>query len=201
MASKPKRIGVFAGTFDPVHAGHIAFAHATAKDARLDSVLFLPERKPRHKQGVTSFEHRKKMLEIATAPFANLHVLELPEEAFTAANTLPHLQQLYPNSMLVLLLGSDVATHVLSWPNVDLLLRGCELAVGVRTNYEYAVVEDEISVWPIAPLALTVIQSPEPYVSSSKVRRALRNQSENLGVIDAVKVYADQTQLYRLHRF
>ncbi|HVI69805.1 MAG TPA: adenylyltransferase/cytidyltransferase family protein, partial [Magnetospirillaceae bacterium] len=61
-----KRVGVFSGTFDPVHRGHLAFALSAQKRAQLDTVVFLPEHSPRGKIAVGSFTHRLEMLRLAT---------------------------------------------------------------------------------------------------------------------------------------
>ena len=60
-----KRIGIFAGTFDPVHKGHISFALQAIEAAGLDEVVFLPEPRPRHKQSVTDQSHRIAMINLA----------------------------------------------------------------------------------------------------------------------------------------
>src|SRR5204863_6551141 len=63
------RIGIFGGTFDPVHMGHLILAEQCRDQAQLDEVRFLPSYRPPHKaeQAVTRFEHRCDMIELATA--------------------------------------------------------------------------------------------------------------------------------------
>src|SRR5581483_3364510 len=88
-----KRIGIYSGVFDPVHAGHIGFALQAVERAGLDKVYFLPERRPYHKQGVEHFGHRVAMLKRATRPHPALSVLELEDISFTVERTLPKLQK------------------------------------------------------------------------------------------------------------
>ncbi|MCI5167943.1 MAG: nicotinate-nicotinamide nucleotide adenylyltransferase, partial [Candidatus Electrothrix sp. GM3_4] len=64
--SKKKRIGLFGGTFDPVHNGHMAIARQAAEEARLDQVLFIPAADPPHKKTPgASYWHRVALLETA----------------------------------------------------------------------------------------------------------------------------------------
>ena len=66
------RIGIFAGTFDPVHAGHIAFALQAAEIAKLDEVVFIPERRPLSKSSTEHFGHRVAMIRQAIMPHSKL---------------------------------------------------------------------------------------------------------------------------------
>ncbi len=72
-----KKVGILAGTFDPIHIGHIAFALRAIEKAQLDKVILLPEREPRRKRNVTDFNHRLSMLKLSVKSFELLEVLEL----------------------------------------------------------------------------------------------------------------------------
>ena len=90
------RIGVFSGSFDPVHKGHIAFALEAAKTAKLEKVYMAPEIKPRRKPGITHFAHRVAMLKLAVRSQPKLEVLELPDKYFLPQKTLAQLRQRFP---------------------------------------------------------------------------------------------------------
>src|SRR5438270_13558590 len=109
------RIGIYAGTFDPVHAGHIGFALQAAQQARLDKLYFLPERRPRDKRGVEHFGHRVAMLRRAIKPHPKFGVLELPDISFSIERTLPRLEQKFQGDHLVFLFGSDAALQLPDW--------------------------------------------------------------------------------------
>ena len=113
------RIGIYAGTFNPVHTGHIAFALQATQAANLDMVYFMPERRPRDKQEVEHFGHRMAMLRRATEPHTQLDLLDLVDVNFSVLRTLPQLQQTFPDSQLVFLVGSDVAPTIPSWPHSE----------------------------------------------------------------------------------
>src|ERR1700712_538230 len=102
------RIGIYAGTFHPVHAGHITFALQALEAAQLDMVYFMPERRPRHKQQVEHFAHRVAMITRAAKPYQYFDVLEFVDVNFSIERTLPALQQRFAGDELVFLFGSDV---------------------------------------------------------------------------------------------
>src|SRR5665213_170399 len=104
-----KHIGIFAGTFDPIHAGHIFFALEAIKSANLDKVIFLPERRPPHKQSVEHFGHRTAMITQAIKPYKKLGLLELPDIFFNVSRTLPELRKEFPSTELFFMMGSSNA--------------------------------------------------------------------------------------------
>lgn len=127
-----KRVGIFAGSFDPIHEGHIAFALAAASVCGLDRVYFLPEAEPRHKQSATPLKNRLELLKISTKPFNNLAILALDDKQFSVAQTLPKLQKRFAGAKIYFLLGSDVLKTIKTWPNSAKLLETVELVCGQR---------------------------------------------------------------------
>ena len=103
-----KRIGIFAGSFNPIHAGHITLALKAIDVASLDMVYLMPERLPRHKSKLEHFGHRSAMISRAIRPHSKLALLELPERRFDVAKTLTSLERRFVGDQLVLLMGSDV---------------------------------------------------------------------------------------------
>lgn len=191
-----KRIGIYAGTFDPVHAGHIAFALQAIKAADLDEIYFMPERKPADKAGVEHFGHRVAMLNRALKPHPQFKTLEMVDISFTVKRTLARLESLFPNDRLVFLFGSDVVTSLPTWPHIDRLLELAELVIGVRDDIKLEEVQGVIDGWPKKPQAITMFTSYAPRVSSSKVRDALRRRQPTEGVLKSVAKYSNQHWLY-----
>lgn len=189
------RIGIYSGTFDPVHAGHIAFALQAASAAGLNRVYFVPERAPRGKRHVTHYAHRVAMIRRATRPYMQLEVLELEDKTFSVAHTLPRLRRDFPQSELVYLCGSDVIAHMAQWPHVAQFLQQVELCVGRRGNETQLSIEQVLETLPL-PLRVTFFDSHAPAVSSSQVRAALREKRGVRGLLASVKVYAAQEWLY-----
>jgi nicotinate-nucleotide adenylyltransferase len=191
-----KRIGIYSGTFDPVHAGHIAFALQAMKVAKLDKLYFLPERRPRSKKHVEHYGHRVAMLKQAAKPYPKFDVLDFDDVSFTIKRTLPKLEALHPDSRLVFLVGSDVAEHMGKWDNLERLFATSEILVGIRDMHDAENLQNMIADWKIQPLYAKVIKSHAAAVSSMKVREALRTRKPTPGVLPSVVRYSDKNWLY-----
>lgn len=165
-----KKIGIFAGTFDPVHKGHIEFALAAAANAGLDTVIFLPERQPRGKDEVTDYDTRVGALKRAIAAIDKLRLWDFPETKFTVSETLPRISSKLPGAKLYLLIGSDVAKDISDWPKASELLKSAKLIVGLRGSDR----RDEIE--NILPGAI-ILNSPYPQLSSADIRASGRTQT------------------------
>jgi nicotinate-nucleotide adenylyltransferase len=191
-----KRIGIYSGTFDPVHAGHLSFALQAIKEAKLDVVYFLPERRPHNKAGVEHFSHRVAMLTRATRPYRRLKVLELEDISFTVATTLPRLRKRFRHAQLVLLTGSDVVQYMPQWPNADQLLKQIEIVIGVRAADNLPFIQESIARWPVQPQQVTVFDSFAANVSSRSIREALQKRRYAPGLLRSVERYSDRNWLY-----
>src|SRR5215468_3429895 len=119
-------IALFGGTFDPVHNGHLAVAHAVMADPRfqLERIYFVPADWPPHKRydAVTPYADRYKMLELALEDEAWFTVSEI--EACTPGKPLPNYsintvrrfrETLGPDDVLYFIVGSDSFQHIRSW--------------------------------------------------------------------------------------
>jgi nicotinate-nucleotide adenylyltransferase len=190
------RIGIYAGTFDPVHAGHVTFALQALKAAKLDKIYFLPERRPRAKQQVEHFGHRVAMLRRALQPHPQFDVLELVDISFSVERTLPFLLTQFPDSQLVFLFGSDVVPGLASWPKAERLLKSGEFVIGLRSQDKTDDIKAVIEAWPTQPAAVTLFESFAPDVSSGKVREALRRRKPAKGLLKSVERYSDHNWLY-----
>lgn len=191
-----RRIGIYAGTFDPVHAGHIAFALQALTAAKLDKVYFLPERRPRAKRHVEHFGHRAAMLKRAAAPYPQFEVLELVDVSFSVARTLPRLQNLFKGAELAFLFGSDILPRLHDWPEADKFLAASELVIGLRKKDNRRKLHKIVEAWPTPPKALTMFASYAPGVSSGLVRKALRRRQPAPGVLTSVERYSNRHWLY-----
>src|SRR5438045_5686778 len=106
------RIGVFGGTFDPVHLAHLIVAEQCREQARLERVLFVPAARPPHKpeRVLTPFERRVEMLALAVAGQPAFQVDELekdrPGPSYTV-DTLEALRAKFPDAELCLVMGGD----------------------------------------------------------------------------------------------
>jgi nicotinate-nucleotide adenylyltransferase len=193
---KSPRIGIYAGTFDPIHSGHIAFALQSLEAAKLDAVYFLPERQPRYKHGVEHFGHRTAMITRALRPHNKLELLELPDKYFSITHTLPRLHIQFQGAQLVFLMGSDVVKHIASWPSLEQLFATSELCVGRRTQDSEQEIFAALAAAAAQPMKTTIIESYGKRISSTAVRMALYENRQIAGLLHSVRSYVKREWLY-----
>ena len=150
-------IGLFGGTFDPVHRGHVALARAALERCKLHRIYFVPANIPPHKQRqpLSPFVHRFAMLALATAEEKAFvpSLLEAPEEAVRkergtkdrqekpnyTIDTVRRLKQSCKASdKLFLLIGMDAFADIAKWHQPEALFRECEFVVASRPGYSLA---------------------------------------------------------------
>ena len=120
-----KKVGIFAGTFDPIHDGHISVAEEAIKHLELDKIYFMVEKYPwSHKQPV-SIEHRIEMVDRAIVKNATLSQFIIENERFTLKETLPIIEQHFKNAELYFIFGADVFLRINQdrWPGLEKLLK------------------------------------------------------------------------------
>lgn len=114
------RIGIYGGTFDPVHMGHLVLAETCREQCHLDRVIFIPAGIPPHKQGreLTAGPLRAEMLEFAVAGHPEFSVdrseIKRTGPSYTV-DTLRGLRQAYPNDELFFLMGADSLAEFSLW--------------------------------------------------------------------------------------
>jgi nicotinate-nucleotide adenylyltransferase len=198
------RIGIFGGTFDPVHMGHLILAEQCREQARLDQVWFMPSYHPPHKaeKGITRFEQRCDMLDLAVAghPAFKVERIEnsLPEPSFTA-RTLAELHRRHPGNEFFLLMGSDCLPDLPGWHEPRLVIERAGLVVVPRPG---------VMLWTAARLAsalglsedavrLRFVACPLIEIASRELRRALTDGlSIRYMVPRAVEEYIHNHKLY-----
>lgn len=184
------KIGIYPGTFDPVHAGHVALAVAGIDEIGLEQVVFLPEEEPRSKQNVTLFKDRLAMLELVMHDRAKLKVERLHSKRFTVNATLPEIQHTFPDDELTLLIGSDVSYSLAGWEGIESLAKQCNLIVGVREGDPVTAIRKSLR--NIPGLRYKLVTTDQYHVRSSLIK--LHNGIEY--VDDRVAQYIEQHNLY-----
>ena len=135
-----QRIGIYGGTFDPIHNGHLKVADAILDAFHLDRILFVPAFVPPHKrkQTISSAFHRLAMLALATADQSRMFVstveLESPERPYTI-ETLRHLQAELDHVRLFFLMGADSFRDITMWRDHEKLLTEFDSIVATRPGY------------------------------------------------------------------
>ncbi len=193
-----KKIGIFSGTFDPVHEGHISFAHEAISKCGLDKVFFLIEPRPRRKQGVKAFEHRAAMVGKVVRGESCFGSIVLHQARFSINETLPILQARFKGAELYMLTGEDVLMHLVNWPHVKDLVDAVHFIIGIR-KYSPGDLEKHIDVLQKTrglKFKYTIFQAKNAEVSSSVLRSELRKGRQPRGLNPAVLRYIRKYQLY-----
>lgn len=133
-----RKVALFGGTFDPVHAGHLAIASAAVAAVGLDQVVFLPARLSPHKTGQSAgadASHRLAMLQLATdgLPWAEVSSWEMEQSPPSWSwRTARHFHQAWPGCRLFWILGADQWACIEDWARPDLLRELLEFLVFPR---------------------------------------------------------------------
>jgi nicotinate-nucleotide adenylyltransferase len=193
-----KKVGIFAGTFDPVHDGHLMFALQALQECQLDKVFFLVEPRPRRKQGVRALEHRIRMVQIAVAKERRFSTIILEQARFSVTETMPLLKELFKGAELYLLLGDDVLSHLSSWPHVNELVRDANFIVGVRDKGLDKAKSSIESLQNARGLKLNyhLLKSAAPKFASRQIRYNLKHGKEPNGLRGDVLQYIRENKLY-----
>ena len=151
-------IGLFGGTFDPIHRGHLALARAARERCKLSRILFVPANIPPHKQRqpLSAFAHRYAMIALATAQDKDFapSLLEAPEDLQSnisrkektcvekpnyTIDTIKRLKQSFKKAdRLFLLMGIDAFADIAKWHQAEALFGECEFVVASRPGFSLA---------------------------------------------------------------
>ena len=186
------KVGVFGGSFDPVHLGHLVAAEAAAECLRLDQVRLVPAGRHPFKTGHHAEpEQRLAMVELAIR--GNPRFVLDPREALRAgpSYTVDTLRQLHaeaPGESLFLLIGADAALELPAWRDVEDIAAVAAIVVLTRPG----------AAAPAHPLIERVVEVPGIAISATVVREAVRcGASIRYLVPDAVEDYIRTHRLYR----
>ncbi len=193
---KKPRIGIFPGAFDPVHAGHVAFALTALQKGNLDEVVFLPERQPLSRPGAEHYAHRVSMIKSALRPHPRCSVLELAERRFRTTKTLPTLRAVFPDAELFLLISSKALPDLLQRPYIGQAFKDFGLIIGAGNKADLSRTREILKQSGQCSIRTLVVGHSEMNVRSSKIRYALRSNGYATGLLASVRSYARREWLY-----
>lgn len=194
-----QRIGIYAGAFDPIHEGHIAFAKEALQEAHLDRIYFLVEANPRHKQGVKALDHRIAMVECAIRGESKLGLVVLDQARFTVYETWPLLQSRFDGAKLCMLMGEDVFKRLTQWPRIEGLVTSTECIVGLRAGHDEQEVQGHFAMLAQTKglkLQYHIFRAIHSQVSSRHIRASLRQGKIPDGLHPGVLAYIKAHRLY-----
>lgn len=190
-----KRIGIYGGTFDPIHIAHLVLAERAREQLELDKVLFLPAAIPPHKKdrGISDGKRRLEMVEIAVAgnPAFEASPLELNRTGVSyTIDTLHDLGKEYPGVELVLLVGADMLEDIPNWRLPEEIVRIAVIGYAERPGIAvtHSLPSSRVRRIEMAPMD----------VSSTEIRLRVREgQSIRYVVPAGVEAYIHAHHLYR----
>jgi nicotinate-nucleotide adenylyltransferase len=176
----PRRIGIFGGTFDPPHFGHLILAAEAQYQLKLDNLLFVLTPDPPHKQDqtLTNLDDRQAMLAAAIEGVPGFVLsrvdIDRPGPHFTV-ETLHLLREEYPDDTLIYLMGGDSLEGLLvDWHHPDEFIAACDL-IGVMRRPQ-----DELDMGPLEEVypgiceKVQFVEAPLLEIASRQIRRRVR---------------------------
>lgn len=193
------KVGIYPGAFDPIHDGHVAFARTALAAHNLDRLFFLPEPSPRYKQGVKSLQHRLAMTDLAIASEPRFGVIRLEQSRFTVHETWPLLTARFSGVQLYMLLGSDAAARLVSWPHIaELTAAMPHFVIALRGNNarDTNAMLQTLQQTKKLQLNHSLVKSDYPTYGSRKVRQSLKRGYLPQGLHPDVLTYIQEQGLY-----
>lgn len=198
-----ERLGVFGGTFDPPHIGHLILAAEACADLNFSCLLWVLTPVPPHKleQPITPLEHRLAMLELAIADDSNFRLSRIEMDRpgpHYMVDTMQLLADQYPSADLILLIGGDSLRDLPTWHRPADLVSAChEIGVIRRPGDSVDLSALERSV-PGTQAKVRFVEAPLLEISSSDIRRRIRaGQPFRYYVSQSVYEYILNNKLYR----
>ena len=197
------KIGIYGGTFNPIHTGHIHAAKQAVQILGLDKLLMIPDRIAPHKQipsGSPTPEQRLEMLQLAVAgePGIKVSDIELKREgpSYTYL-TVEALREEYPDAELYLLMGTDMFLSFHSWRNPQRITAHATLAVMYRGEKgESERIEARKAEMEAAGVRVALVKNGTIPISSTQLRRLLAFRCASEFLPNGVAAYIREKGLY-----
>ena len=200
------RLGLYGGSFDPVHYGHLLLAECCRETLRLDEVWLIPAAVPPHKQSreLAPAKHRLEMLELALAGHEQIRSsrLEIDRGGVSyTVETLAAVKELHPEATLFFLMGADSLHDLPTWREPA---RICELAIpavvrrGGAAEPDFGILSRFVSRDRLGEIRAAQVQMPLIELSSTDLReRAAAGKSLRFRTPRAVEKYIETHKLYQ----
>ena len=199
-----ERIGIFGGSFDPPHIGHIQAARKAAEVLRLDRVLLIPTATPPHKGArFAGGEHRLAMVRLACGddPVLSASDLEIARGGVSYTyQTVEAVRALHPDAEIFFLMGSDMFLTFLNWKQPERILRSAHLAVFCRgAKGEQAAIAEKKAEIEALGHPVFCVDNKVVDISSTQMRRLLAFRCADEFLPAGVGDYIRAHNLYNIH--
>jgi len=167
------KIGLYFGTFNPIHAGHLIIANHMAEYSGLDQVWLVvtPHNPLKKKSTLLDDHHRLQMVFLATEDYPKLKPSDvefrLPQPSYTV-NTLAHLQEKFPTHEFSLIMGEDNLNSLHKWKNYGVILQNHDIYVYPRINTE--IINPDIA----TAARIHKVNAPIIEISSTFIRNSIK---------------------------
>ena len=192
-----KKVGLYFGTFNPIHIGHLAIANHMVEFSDLDEVWMVvtPHNPHKKKSTLLADHHRLEMVYRATEAYDNIKPSNiefgLPQPNYTV-NTLAHLEEKYPDYQFALIMGEDNLNTLNKWKNNEVILERFEVFVYPRVTS--TTIKEEFKNHP----KITKVDAPIMEISSTFVRNAVKNGKRITPLLpQKVWEYIDEMNFYK----
>ena len=196
------RLGLFGGTFDPIHLGHLILAESCRERCALDRVWFVVNATPPHKRGErTPVDQRLEMARIATAGHPQFEVSEIEahgDEPHYSYETLERLQSERPGDELYFLIGADSLADLPTWRHPERIAAAATIVVVNRPGIDPPnPMSPALKLGPVAR-SIQFVEAPLIGIASTDLRRRkVEGRSIRYQVPRGVEAYIDARRLYR----
>lgn len=198
----PSKIGIFGGTFNPIHNGHLMIAQYAMEECNLSEVIFLPNGNPPHKNAdnLADAIHRLNMVKLAVSDCLNFSVSDYEikrEESSYTVDTNAYLKTLY-NCPLYFIIGADSLYTLNKWKSPERLIKECRFIVADRLCKDVNDVRKECERLNSLGGDFTYLSMPRYDISSTELRKEIYDGNYFTGHIPAnVIEYIIQNELYK----
>lgn len=193
------KVGIFGGSFNPIHKGHTDLARAAFKTLKLNEMLIIPTAHSPHKEAASvSFEERMEMCRLAFENDKGFTVSDIEQRlggtSYTI-NTVRALKELYPkNTEFYLIIGGDMLFYFDKWYRHEALLKECHVVAAARENDSYT----DMLEYANEMGRIKVLNLPVTEVSSTELRGKIADGKDTGGMLDErVKAYINERGFYR----
>ncbi|WP_309607909.1 nicotinate (nicotinamide) nucleotide adenylyltransferase [Flavobacterium sp.] len=191
------KIGLYFGTFNPIHIGHLIIANHMAEHSDLDQIWMVVTPHNPHKQKNTLLDdhHRLEMVHLATSDFSKIKPsdveFKLPQPNFTV-NTLAHLQEKHPNHEFSLIMGEDNLNSLHKWKNYEVILQNHGIYVYPRLN------SGEVDEQFMNHIKIHRVGAPVIELSSTFIRESIKKNKNVIPMLpEKVWHYVEHNNFYK----